>query len=199
MTDMENNKQTLDAVPTEQISGRRRFLGKGVKAAPFIVTLASQPALGATCFTPSRSLSKNTSLSQTNLIGECTGAKSPDYYKTAAWPTAVPSTTPMHTIFYKGGVQDVSKFTRKVNNVWVSKTMIDALNVYVSSNVHSYLIAAYLNKISGAGISDKAITLDGIKNMWREFAKNGYFSPTSGVQWGGTEIVNYLKSNGIVA
>lgn len=92
--------------------GRRRFLGAGVSATPALMTLVSQPALGVTCFTPSRSLSKNTSISQAGKDGECNG-RSPGNYGAQTdplgsngkpnpaytWPASVPPETPFHPIF----------------------------------------------------------------------------------------------------
>lgn len=52
-----------------------------MSATPALLTLASQPALGAgvTCFTPSRSLSKNTSVGQELKNGECNGVSPGNY------------------------------------------------------------------------------------------------------------------------
>lgn len=77
--------------------GRRRFLGAGSSAVPALVTLASSPALGATCFTPSRNLSQNTSLSQNAYIGNCTGGSVTAYKAGTGWPIA--TTTPFHSLF----------------------------------------------------------------------------------------------------
>ena len=208
MTDMKTNKQTPAAQVNDPIAGRRRFLGKtALKAAPFVVTLASQPALGATCFTPSRSLSRNTSLSQQGFYGECTGAQSPGNYKAQqspgssySWPASVPPSTLMHPLFTMGNSEGVTKFTKTEGGKVVSQTLGEAISVNASGMVAFHLIGAYLNKMGGNGavIPDKAITVAGILNMWSEYALKGYFEPTAGVKWYAAEIVAYLKSNGIV-
>lgn len=77
--------------------GRRRFLGAGTSAVPALVTLASTPALGATCFTPSRNLSQNTSLSQAAFVGTCTGTSVTSYKAGTGWPIA--NNTRFHTVF----------------------------------------------------------------------------------------------------
>lgn len=189
--------------------GRRRFLGAGVKASPFVLTLASQPALGVTCFTPSRSLSKNTSLSQAAKNGDCTGAESPGNYKAQQdpagtayhWPASVKPTDPFHPFFKKGNSPGVTQFTKVItNNNVVSMTFGEALNVNAPGQVHFHIIAAYLNKLGGNGavIPDLVITVAVIQTIWSEYATNGYYAPVAGVKWDAVDIVNYLTSNGIV-
>lgn len=72
-----------------QLKGRRRALRLGV-AAPAILSLASQSALGAACLSPSRTVSGNTSFSQQGTGGQCNGV-SPGNYKTQTQPKTNPS------------------------------------------------------------------------------------------------------------
>jgi hypothetical protein len=209
MTEFEKcNTTPVGNTVVESSRERRRFLGKGAAAVPFVVTLASQPALGVTCFTPSRSLSKNTSVSQQGKDGQCVGALSPATYADNQklnggsgyypWPVSPKPTDPLHAIFYMGNSEGVTKFTKNPGNP-VSKTFGEALLVN-TSGIHVYLIAAYLNKLGGGGasISDKAITAAGILTMWQEYASKGYYEPFAGVKWYAPEIKNFLTSNGIV-
>lgn len=187
---------------------RRRFLGAGVSAAPLILTMVSQPALGATCFTPSRSLSRNTSLSQNGLYGECTGAESPGNYKaqqtpgTSAyhWPASVKPTDPFHPTFKQGSTEGVSKFTKRERGKWMSKSFGEVLDIEAAGQVHFHLIGAYLNKLGGNGavIPDVAITVEGILNIWSEYVTKGFYEPTAGVKWYAEDIKTYLISNGMV-
>ena len=184
---------------------RRRFLGAGAAATPFLLTMVSQPALGMTCFTPSRSLSRNTSISQQGKYGECTNAESPGNYKAQQasranayhWPKDVPPSTPMHPLFAMGPTEGLSRFTKDGR----SMTLGEALWVNTSEQVHFHLIGAYLNKMGGNGavIPDNVITAQDILDMWRDWALNGRYEPMAGVTWSGSHIVAYLKSNGIVA
>lgn len=208
MTKSNQDHQQNPALPLTNGGRRRRFLGAGVSAAPLVLTMVSQPALGATCFTPSRSLSRNTSVSQNGLFGECTGAESPGNYKaqqtpgTSAyhWPASVKPTDPFHPTFKMGSEQGVSKFTKRENGKWVSMSFGEALNINAPGQVHFHLIGAYLNKLGGNGaiIPDVAITVDGILKIWNEYIIKGFYAPTTGVQWGAEQIVTYLKTNGIV-
>lgn len=208
MTNQDQEIKTAQEAMVPKSGGRRRFLGAGSAAAPFILTMVSQPALGVTCFTPSRSLSRNTSISQQGNYGECTNAESPGNYKaqqtsgTSAyhWPASVPPSTLFHPLFHMGTVPGVTKFTKVVNGQEVSMTLGEALNVNAAGQVHFHLIGAYLNKKGGNGavIPDSAITDTGILIMWQEYATKGYYEPVAGVKWYADEIVNYLKTNGIV-
>lgn len=188
---------------------RRRFLGAGAAAAPFLLTLVSQPALGTTCFTPSRSLSRNTSVSQQGNYGECLNAQSLASYAAlpqtvasmgGAWPDALPPDTSMNLQFSPLPAQ----FFKQVNEggTMVSKAMTlgEALQVPGADQAYFYLIAAYLNKMGGGGASipDAVLTASDIRGIWQEYAMQGYYEPMAGIQWSASDIVNYLISNGVV-
>lgn len=208
MTDQDTNPEAKQDNVTGESNDRRRFLGAGAAATPFLLTLVSQPALGVTCFTPSRSLSRNTSVSQQGKNGECLRAESPGNYSAQQqagfgayhWPAAVPPSTPMHPLFYKGGEYLKTKFVKKVNGKWVSMTLGEAIQVNAPGQVHFHLIGAYLNKMGGNGavIPDIVMTAQDILGMWQEYASRGYYEPMAGIKWYAEDIVNYLKTNGIV-
>jgi len=208
MTDHNSNSIPGTTDPQGGRKDRRRFLGAGAAATPFLMTMVSQPALGVTCFTPSRSLSKNTSISQQGKDGECTGAESPGNYKAHTdatdhayhWPASVSPDTPFHDIFAKGSKPDITKFMKSVNRVRISKTLAEALAINAPMQVHFHIIGAYLNKKGGNGavIPDNVITEGGIIEMWRQYALNDYYVPMANEKWDGAQIVTYLKENGIV-
>jgi hypothetical protein len=212
MVDNMTEQNTNPDLRQDSVNGkrhdRRRFLGAGAAAAPFLLTLVSQPALGATCFTPSRSLSRNTSVSQQDKYGECLRAESPGNYKAQQqpdkgayhWPAAVPPSTPMHPLFYQGGEYLKTGFIKQVNNQWVSMTLGEALEVNAAGQVHFHLIGAYLNKMGGNGaeIPETVLTALDILGMWQEYASRGYYEPMAGIKWYAEDIVSYLKTNGIV-
>ncbi len=170
--------------------------------------MVSQPALGVTCFTPSRSLSRNTSLSQQDKYGECVGAQSPGNYSQQtdsgspaySWP--IDYRTPFHPTFAVGN-RVGTRFYKTVNNVTVPMTMFEVLNLGGNQDLEKmafHLIGAYLNCLGGGGasISPLAMTPQGILNIWQEWATKGYYEVTAGVRWYATDIKNYLFSNGIV-
>ncbi len=184
-------------------NGRRRFFGVGAATAPFLLTLVSQPALGVTCFTPSRSLSKNTSITQASRIGNCSGAKSAGDYQLSngLWPASMPPTTAFHPRFTQGSIKNKTKFLKTVSTQVVSKTMGEVIAINSNGEVHRHLLAAYLNKKGGGGASIPEIVLteSAILAIWSEYAQNGFYAPFATVKWYDAEIINYLKSNGIVS
>lgn len=194
--------------PSVGRKGRRRFLGAGSAVAPVILTMISQPALGVTCFTPSRSLSRNTSVSQQDKNGQCTGAQSPGNYSQQtspgipaySWP--IDPNTPFHPTF-RVGTRPGTMFYKLKNGHWVSMTMLEVMNVGPDKDpakMAFHLIGAYLNCLGGGGarISPLAMTAAGITNIWAEWATKGYYEVMAGVNWGADEIKYYLTSNGII-
>ncbi|MCL2876587.1 MAG: hypothetical protein FWF12_09945 [Betaproteobacteria bacterium] len=208
MTDQDTHPDCKQECANRDGNDRRRFLGAGAAATPFLLTLVSQPALGITCFTPSRSLSRNTSVSQEGKYGECLRAESPGNYKSQQqpgqgayhWPAAVPPSTLMHPLFVEGSEYLKTQFIKKEGNRWVSMTLGEALAVNAAGQVHFHLIGAYLNKMGGNGavIPDSVLTAQDVLVMWQEYARRGYYEPMAGIRWYAEDIVNYLKSNGIV-
>lgn len=193
---------TDTAVPK---TGRRRFLGVGAGAAPALLTLASQPALGVTCFTPSRSLSRNTSISQQGKYGDCLRAESPGNYQAQQdpskgayhWPTSVPPSTPFHPLFYG------QRFMTGAGAARRSMTLGEVLNLQGNEDpekVAKHLIGAYLNIHGGNGavIPANVLTAANVLTIWQEWETKRYYEPVAGVQWGGTQIKNYLLNNGII-
>ena len=69
-----------------------------------------------------------------------------------------------------------------------------------SEKLAFHLIGAYLNAKGGNGavIPPNVITADEITVIWHEYSTRGFFEPTAGVKWYGSEIKYYLTSNGIV-
>jgi hypothetical protein len=171
------------------------------------MTIVSQPVLGATCFTPSRSLSRNTSISQNGNYGTCTG-QSPGTYMAQSdpnnqhggsysWP--IPPSTPFHPTF--SGRHFYITYQSNGQTVTRSLTMLEVLNNtnnLDSQQVAFHLIAAYLNCLNN-WVSPLALTTAGVQAIWTEWDTQGYYEPMAGVRWYAAEIKNYLISNGIVA
>lgn len=210
MTELSERTHNPDNSAVEQNGDRRRFLGKGIKAAPFVITLASQPALGTICYTPSRSLSKNTSISQQGKYGECTIAESPGNYKekqdiTAqaySWPATVPPSTLFHPLFY-AGLTTATSFEKTVGGVTRSMTLGEVLTDGANQDTFKFakhMIGAYLNTMGGNGavIPANVMPPQGILDIWKSYAMHGYYEVTAGVRWDAVQIIAYLTSNGIV-
>ena len=198
----------LSAAPS-----RRRFLGTGAVVTPAILTLASQPALGVTCFTPSRSLSKNTSASQVGKDGVCLNAESPGNYKEQSSPTTangkaasayhwpISPNTKFHSNETYNGMAGV--FT---GSCYGDRSLLNVLNqtdgLSDPSNVAKHLIGAYLNILGGNGavIAPNVLNAQGVKNIWSAWLNSSFTSyPVSaGVKWTGDQLVSYLIANGIV-
>jgi hypothetical protein len=186
---------------------RRRFLGASIAVSTTvatpkaIATITSQPTLGTTCFTPSRSLSKNTSISQQGKYGECNGV-SPGNYMTQTdterpatnWPNYPQPTTKFHDVFAEG------PYGRFYNSNGTKMTMMDVLRLsgrVDPDKVAFHIIGAYLNQKNG--YLDQNITAQTILNIWSEYAQKKSYTPFAGADaWFGTDIVFYLKSNKIV-
>ncbi|MCV2353137.1 hypothetical protein LNV09_03055 [Paucibacter sp. B2R-40] len=184
-----NEQKTSNTTPGLQANGgRRRFLGKGAAVAPAVLTLASQPALGVTCFTPSRSLSKNTSASQAGKDGQCTSTKRPTDFN-SSWPTSVcAANTPFHP-YFSGSLKNNANGT--------SKTM-KAVLAANQTDLAAYVITAALNIKLGL-VPVNVLTETVVKAMWTKTSvSGGYYEPTAGVKWFAAEVINYFKTNGIV-
>ena len=55
----------------------------------------------------------------------------------------------------------------------------------------AHICAALLNAKMGW---TPVLSEDAVKRIWYEYDTQGYYEPTSGVQWGAEQIVTYLKS-----
>jgi len=174
---------------------RRRFLGKGAAAAPAILTLAAQPALGVTCYSPSGSLSKNTSGGR-NYVGNCTGV-SPGNYKTQTggsanhWPAGWLSTDPISKMY-----TPVPAYCQKSG---VDKTLNQILSLggNVDPNKFAFhMIGAYLNVLNNY-IPPNVLDTAKLRQIWSDIHTLGYYT-VGGIQRDRAWIVDqYLKPYGI--
>jgi hypothetical protein len=100
--------------------------------APALLTLAGQPALGMTCFTPSRNLSRNMSVSQQGKYGECSGYGVASYASGSGWPVA--TTTAFHPLF-AGDFFWIKDNSGNNLNGLRSCTLLEILNLNVTTLV----------------------------------------------------------------
>jgi hypothetical protein len=59
------------------------------------------------------------------------------------------------------------------------------------STVGRYMVAALLNARSGR---TPVLDESGVRMMWNDLVNQGYYEPTTGVHWGASEIVAYLRT-----
>lgn len=202
--------------PRTAMTGRRRFLGAGSAVTPVILTLFSQPALGATCFTPSRSLSRNTSVTQDGRYGkECYGLPPSSYSGVE---------TSFHSVFVEGSTQGKDKFYKTVDGAEIKKpngksydppryeqvsvpmTFGDVIRSFPGS-LAAYMIAAYLNCKNGKVppyvlIADGGGEIPSVTGMWAEWVRFGMYTvkqPGShpDFQWNANRIILYFQDNAI--
>ncbi len=188
------------------VAGRRRFLGAGAVATPALLTLVSQPALGTTCFSPSRALSQNTSVSQQGNIGNCTGI-SPGNYKTQTnpcqpssnWPASPMPTTAFHP-FFAGSLFIVGKKTGGTRSLTLFEVLnlpsvpVDVTSVPTDpSKLAFHIIGAYLNVVNGY-VPSNVLSTTGVATIWSEWSTVNYYSPVAGVNWYAPDIVAYLSN-----
>ena len=221
-TDLATNEvddhMTEHSDENSRLEGRRRVLKIAV---PAILTIASQSALGCTtgkgglCFTPSRSLSKNTSFTQKKNYGECYGVSPGNYSQQTSghgnhWPSGASPCTLFYSVFATGPYISNRYYTTaslpwNCRNRWTSSswqkrsmTMLEVLNLTGNQDpnkVAFHVVGAYLNILNGY-ISNKALTVQALKDIWSEYAQTGQYVPFAGADpWNGSQIVNYLQNN----
>lgn len=177
----------------ERVNARRRFLGKGAVAAPAILTLVAQPALGTTCYSPSGSLSKNTSGGR-NYKGECTGI-SPGWYKThrtsADWSPVNPNAL-IGSLF-----SPVPSYFKKPNGT--EMTLLEVIDLTGQADPYMFgfhMVAAYANIMKGK-IPSNVLDVAKLQAIWTAIYTQGYYV-VGGQQWNATAVVTgYLQPYGI--
>ncbi|MFN7692845.1 MAG: hypothetical protein ACK5O3_02220 [Burkholderiales bacterium] len=176
-------------------SGRRRFLGAGAGVAPVVLTLASQPALATTCFTPSRALSANMSVvfgNQQAAAGQnfsCSGKGSVKSYREnpSTWPATVTRSTARFSHFFTGPGTSTDLLTTILTNS--------------PGSLEASFIAALFNIRGGAASSIPAAVLDEskLKAIWTEFKTKGFYQLyAGGPQWNAVALQLYLRNNFII-
>ena len=171
--------ETSPAIMTEtKRAGRRRFIrGAGV-AVPVILSVASRSTLACTCLSPSASASINLLHSRPNRgdDGKCAGL-SPGYWKTHDYG---PAAKTKFSLIDGGG------------NTYSNKTMKEVVGLTGNENFAAlarHLAAAWCNLRSGK-VSSNVLDLKDLQAMWN--GRNGAYSPTAGVYWGSSQIIDYI-------
>lgn len=162
---------------------RRRLLGGGIGAAPFVMTLLSRPVFGAQrCAAPS---------SFASLHGQpevCAG-RAPAYWKDARrldqWPSPYRARTRFEALF---ALSPYSSAT----------TLLEVLekNAGPTDDVARHMVATLLNIAKGWV---PVLSIVSVQGIWRRYMHTGagaagYFEPTKGAKWFHDDIVMYLRS-----
>jgi hypothetical protein len=197
--ELEKAQIAQDINEPSQFSGlsRRRFAQSGLAISGVLMTLATKPVLGQSlvCRSPSGWLSGNASSHGTPPV--CEG-RSPGYWKnhTDSWPALVGTDTKFGEVF-----------SCNLNSPYVTVTLLELLDDnqgkdqgkgkdqgthlhFDKDNLGMHLVAAYLNAVQGW---TPFLKIETIKAMFTEWQANGTFSPTAGVNWSGSQIVDYLS------
>jgi hypothetical protein len=183
----------LPAAPAPGLSSkgasRRRFAKVGAGATGVVLTLYSQPGMACTyCgISPSAAMS---AVGQHKAIGTlshkgpaavCNG-QPPSYWcgQYTNWPSGCSKDDAFHRHF---------SCTSYSN--WYSQTChgITTGATCDTSRVAQYIMAAYLNVLSG---KVNFISIEALKAAWTEWSTKGYYEPMAGQKWYASDIVGYL-------
>jgi len=180
-TDKTSSTKPPSSASGDPKSGRRRLLQGALAGAPVLMTLVSRPVLAQQCQTPSGFVSANASHPGAAV---CSGNGPTYWYQNqAAWP--LPYKT--NDNFKKYFTPDL---TLPGNN---NPKLVDVVNPSQTTNdVARYVVAALLN--AGPPSLTPVLSANAVKNIWTEFGTAGSFSPSSGVHWNASDIVDYLQS-----
>ena len=166
-------------------ASRRRLLQGALAGAPVLMTLVSRPVLAVQCTSPSGFVSANASTAGRGV--NCTG-HTPAYWANPAnfgdWPSGFNPAPP--------GM--VTRFNAQFDpDLPMNPTLLQVLMFpntgTMSNDVARNVTAALLNAAKGL---TPVLTIQLVKHIWSEFGTTGFFSPSSGVHWNATEIIEYL-------
>jgi len=171
---------------------RRRLITGGMVATPILGSLVVRNALGAVCgATPSGNVSGN--VSQAGPLVTCAGASR------ECWDTGA----------RKNSWGSVDKNTRFdaifAANAAIGNDRFDQVIHYSETSgpkwLASYIVAAYLNVQNGlVSLPNMTTTtmIDLLKALWGQGVLGNYSVGSSSATWGASQIVDYLRSTGIV-
>ncbi|CAH1082190.1 hypothetical protein [Candidatus Nitrotoga sp. 1052] len=181
---------------------RRRLTKSGLAVSGVLLTIASRPSLGGDiCKTPSGFLSGNLSFHGTPQ--SCSG-RTPGYWGTHYdWPSPylvgsrTDSRHKQNSNSWSGGTMfnnSTLGFDCSGNGArYITYSMMQVILLggsYDPYQLGAHCVAALLNARSGW---TPVLTEAQVRNIFNEYASNGYFEPTAGIHWTPEEIVTYLK------
>jgi hypothetical protein len=183
-TDKTSSTKPPSSASGDPRSGRRRLLQGALAGAPVLMTLVSRPVLAQQCTTPSGFVSANASTAGRGV--NCTG-HTPAYWANpqnfSQWPPGfIPQVPPGPATRFNAQFEP---------DLPMNPTLLAVLGFTGSqtNDVARYVSAALLN--AAAGLTP-VLSIPAVKHIWSEFATSGSFSPSSGVHWNFSEIIEYL-------
>jgi hypothetical protein len=181
-----------EALPAASLStkgaSRRRFTRAGAGAAGVLLTLHSQPGMACTYCGISASAAVS-AVGQNKAIGTlshhgpapvCNGI-APAEWCNATWPAGCSKTDLFGDHFSCNYGTDYAKVT-------CSSVMTGAS--CDPSHMAQYMLAAYLNVLSGRV---NFVNIETLRSVWNEWVSKGYYAPMAGQQWYANDIVGYLR------
>lgn len=206
------------AISPHQLA-RRQFTRAGIGASGILLTLVSQPGMASeVCASPSSSMSGGLQ-SRHGQLPACTGMKAAYYQDSGSASDSTPDTTPQSANGQSRGVQSASAKSGSMHSAagWPSQvspstafgavfacsginastfgqstlgTIVNHAS-FDTSNLGVYMVATYLNIVSGRiGF----LTAAQLQAIWYDWQSYGYYSPAAGVRWDAGRIVAYLSS-----
>jgi hypothetical protein len=200
-------------------TSRRRFTRLGLGASGVVMTLASRSVLAqSACKSPSGFLSNNASAHTDPAV--CTGSDPAGWSASTSWPidekttfvsvfgsttaaswtkkinnksffdAELSTTTPWSPSSSNSGNNGQSAKANGIGSE-TDATMREVLNSDTTPQVVKYLIAAYLNAISGRNAFP---TTQQVLEIYREWSSNGRYEVSAGIFWYDGDILQYLQS-----
>lgn len=180
-----------DALPAASLSAkgasRRRFTRVGAGAAGVLLTLHSQPGMACTYCGISASAAVS-AVGQNKAIGAishrgpapvCNGIP-PERWCNTTWPAGCSKTD----AFSKHFSCTYGSEYAKTNCLTIMQgASCDA------SKMAKYMLAAYLNVLSGRV---NFVNIETLRTVWNEWVTKGYYAPMAGQKWYADDIVGYL-------
>ncbi len=185
----ELGKQQLpqDAADQIKFSGesRRQFATSGLAVSGVILTLVSRPVLGATvCVSPSGFISGNTSTH--GDLPVCDGRSAGFYLD----PSRNLDLSAQFRTMFPTASESAYK-NKALSFILTTPWTTNPQNLSVpTQNLLKHLVVAILNARSG---KTPFLTEATIKSIFDEWQAIGTFSPTAGVAWDASQIINYLS------
>lgn len=200
----ESPPSTEGSIDQPESARRRRWLQRGLAAAPVLMTVVSRPVFGQSLACQTMSASMSMPASGHSTVQVCSGL-SPEQWKAAPtqWPSpyrgAAPSGGTGTGMFQALAYEQPTAFhcptTGFGGRVFGNRTMMNVIDMTEGGRnldtLGRYMVAALLNARSGR---TPVLNETGVRNLWNDLINRGYYEPTAGIRWSATEIVAYLKT-----